>query len=61
MTYSCGIFPTLDADLVDGRDVGAVNGALGLTKMGQKEKSLKEDKHANIEDELEASQLRKIQ
>ena len=61
MTYSCGIFPDLDADLVDGRDVGAVNGALGLTKMGGKDKNGKTDKHAEIEDELEASQLRKIQ
>lgn len=61
MTYSCGIFTDLDADLADGREIGDVNGALGLTRMGKQDKMGKGEKHGEIEDVLEASQLRKIQ
>jgi cyclopropane-fatty-acyl-phospholipid synthase len=61
MTYSCGIFTDLDGDLKDGRQLGAVNGAIGLKKIG----GIKENKEAKVDgeikDELEAAQLRKIQ
>lgn len=73
MTYSCGIFPDLDADLREGRELGAVNGAIGLKRIGGVVKAIKGDKEVEgkgeakgdgkgeeVEDELEASQLRKI-
>lgn len=63
MTYSCGIFTDLDGDLHDGRELGAVNGAIGLKKIGSKAEGDKSHQHSNGEDkdELEEAQLRKIQ
>jgi cyclopropane-fatty-acyl-phospholipid synthase len=62
MTYSCGIFTDLDSDLKDGSEIGAVNGAIGLKRIGGKENKADASEQANgdIKDELEESQLRKI-
>lgn len=70
MTYSCGIFSDLDADLRNGQEVGAVNGAIGLrrfagvvakSKGDEKTEDKGPAKGEEVEDELEAAQLRKIQ
>lgn len=62
MTYSCGIFTDLDADLHDGRQLGAVNGAIGLKRLGgKKDDQTHEGVNGEIKDELEAAQIRKIQ
>jgi cyclopropane-fatty-acyl-phospholipid synthase len=66
MTYSCAIFPELDADLAEGVDEN-VNGAIGLTRVGgavQKITKAFEGVGAGSgsggEDPLEQAQLAKI-
>ncbi|GFZ43188.1 hypothetical protein JCM24511_00907 [Saitozyma sp. JCM 24511] len=66
MTYSCAIFPELDADLAEGVDEG-MNGAIGLTRVGGAiHKSTKALEGVGAgptsggEDPLEQAQLAKI-
>lgn len=64
MTYSCGIFTDLDGDLKDNSNIGAVNGGIGLKRLGNKFEGVNghSDKQHGIDekDELEEAQLRKI-
>lgn len=64
MTYSCGIFTDLDGDLNDNSNIGAVNGGIGLKRLGNKFEGVNghSDKLHGVDekDELEEAQLRKI-
>lgn len=70
MTYSAAIFPTLDADLAEHRQIEGENGGIGLMRVdgsaapkGPLGTTLSEDgdEHAEpIEDELEAAQIAKL-
>lgn len=61
MTYSCAIFAELDKDLREGREREAVNGGIGLKRIGGAKSDVQvngDDKE--VEDELEQAQLTKL-
>ena len=63
MTYSCGVFPDLDADLnVQRGELGAVNGGFGLIsiKAGEEADGRTAETNGDVKDELEEAQMRKI-
>jgi cyclopropane-fatty-acyl-phospholipid synthase len=59
MTYSCAIFPELDADLAEGVDE-SVNGAIGLTRVGGAVQKITKTLEGAGDDPLEGAQLAKI-
>ena len=67
MTYSCAIFPELDKDLREGREIGAANGGIGLKRIGEAVGGVEVsgDEKAStdgseVRDELEEAQLAKL-